>query len=166
MDTASLIDVLVSTDGLQNWGALAARAPDADRRLAFESAVPLWIRRMVKEWKLLLHPKVIEQLQGQEWQPTEVQTKMIWASIVCKLDGPDQKAEKARIRSLIQKRHNNKWWEDVYRRAGKVWPAWDRARKKVFSNGPAVDVLAAHSTLVGQALRDEFQAALCMVPSE
>jgi hypothetical protein len=121
---------------------------------------------MVEEWKLFLHPTVIEQLQKQEWQPTELQQKMIWASIVCKLDSPDQKAEKAKIRQLLKKRYNNEWWEDVYQRAGKVWPAWDRARKRVFSNGPAVTVLAAHSTLVGQALYDEFKAALRMVPSE
>lgn len=165
MDTASLIDELASTDELQNWGAIAAGVPDADRKLAFELAVPLWIRRMVEEWKLLLHPNIIEQLQSQQWKPTELQAKMIWASIVCKLDDPDQKSEKARIRSFIQKRYNTEWWEDVYQRAGKVWPAWDRARKKVFSNGPAINVWAAHSTLVGQALYDEFQAALRMVPS-
>lgn len=166
MDTAKLIDELISTDELQDWGRKAKLVTEADRKLAYQSATPLWIRRMVKEWKLLLHPEVIEQLQSQNWQPTELQKKMIWASIVCKLDKPDQKAEKARIRSLLQKRYNNEWWEDVYARAGKVWPAWNRAQKKVFSNGPAVNVLAAHSTLIKQALYDEFEAVLRMVPND
>lgn len=165
MDATSLVNKLVATDELQNWGRIAALAPGVNRKQAFESAVPLWIQRMVAEWKLYLHPTVIEQLREQNWQPTELQTKMIWASIVCKLDSSEQKAEKARIRQLLQNRYNNEWWEDVYQRAGKVWPAWDRARKRVFSNGPAINVLAQHTSLIGQALNDEFQAALRMVPS-
>jgi hypothetical protein len=165
VDTKSLVDKLASTDELQNWGDIAAGVTGVDRTVAFELAVPLWTKRMVEEWKLLLHPIVIEQLQKQEWRPTELQKKMIWASIVCKLDSPDQKAEKAKIRKLLQKRYSNEWWEDVYQRAGKVWPAWDRARKRVFSNGPVITVLAAHSTLIGQALYDEFKAALLMIPS-
>lgn len=166
MDTSSLIDQLASTDELQNWGSIASRAPDADRKLAFESAVPFWVRRMVTEWKLLLHPDVIEELKAQKWQPTERQKKMIWASIVCKLDRPEQKAEKERIRKLLQNKYDNDWWEDVYQRAGKVWPAWNRAQKRVFSNGSAINVLAAHSSLIGQALHEEFLAVLCMVPKE
>lgn len=165
-ETGSLIDMLAQTDELQEWGRVATIVPDADRNLAFKSAVPIWIKRMVSERKLLLHPDVIKELQNQNWQPTDLQKKMIWASIVCKLDRPEQKSEKSRIRKLLQNKYDNDWWEDVYQRAGKVWPAWNRAQKRVFSNGSAINALAAHSSLIGQALDDEYQAVLRMVPKE
>ncbi|AOS97839.1 hypothetical protein AUP74_02437 [Microbulbifer aggregans] len=156
---------LVATDKLQDWGEVASEIKGRNRSKTFQVAAPLWIKRMVNEGKLLLNPSIIAQLREQEWIPTELQKQMIWASIVCKLDSPEQRQEKARIRSLIQKRYDNEWWEEVYERAGRVWPAWDRYKKNILSVGTATATLAAHSSVLGQAFNREFEAILKMVPA-
>lgn len=156
---------LVATDELQDWGAVVSCLKGDARRKAFETATPLWVERMINEGKLLLHPSVIAQLRQENWSPNELQKQMIWASIVCKLDSPEQKAEKVRVRSLLQKHYDNYWWEQVYERAGKVWPAWDRYRKNIQSVGLATATLATHSSVLGQAFGQEFKAILKMVPA-
>lgn len=158
------ISKLVALDELQDWGAAIPELKGDERRNAFATATPLWIERMVRDGKLLLHPSVIAKLTKQNWIPDELQKQMIWASIVCKLDSDEQKSEKARIRELIKKRYSNEWWEQVYARAGRVWPAWDRYRKNILSAGPGIAILSIHSSLVGQAMNDEFKAVLKMVP--
>ena len=156
---------LVSCDELQNWGEQIPDLKGVDRKGVFEKAVPLWTHRMVGEGKLLLNPMVVESLMAQKWVPDDLQKQMIWASIVCKLDGPDGKAEKAKIRGLLQRRYGNDWWEEVYERAGRVWPAWDRYRKNILSMGGATKMLAKHSTVFGMAVNDELNAVMSMVPS-
>ena len=158
------IEKLVSIDSLHEWGKSIPEVKDVERREAFEAAIPLWVERMINEGKLLLHPSVIEALKSHSWRPNELQKKMIWASIVCKLDSHDQKAEKAIIRQLLQKHYDNGWWEDVYERAGRVWPAWDRYRKNILSAGSATRQFASYSSVLGEAFRDEYLAVLKMVP--
>lgn len=155
---------LVHLDELQNWGASVPELKGEARRKAFSEATPLWVERMVNEGKLLLHPQVIEDLRTNGWVPNDLQRKMIWASIVCKLDRADQKKEKYRIRELIQKAYGSEWWEEIYDRAGKVWPAWDRFRKNILSLGPATAMLANNSSVIGLAMHDEFKNVLNMVP--
>lgn len=158
------INRFVSIDELHEWGNSIPEAKGSERREAFSAAIPLWVERMINEGKLLLHPSVIDALKSQNWQPNEIQKKMIWASIVCKLDRSEQKQEKARIRQLIQNHYDNNWWEDVYERAGRVWPAWDRYRKNILSAGSATKQFASYSSVLGEAFRDEYLAVLKMVP--
>lgn len=156
---------LASCDELHNWGGQIADIKGIHRKRAFEKAIPLWTHRMVSEGKLLLNPVVVERLRAQEWIPDEVQKQMIWASIVCKLDGPDDKTEKAKIRLLLQRKYGNDWWEEVYERAGRVWPAWDRYRRNILSMGGATKMLAKRSAVFGMAVNDELNAVMNMVPS-
>lgn len=166
MHSSELVKMLVSTDELQNWGLVADFVRGQERRDAFAQATPLWIERMVSEWKLFLHPDVVQVLRDREWDPTDTHRKMIWASIVCKLDRPEDKAEKDRIKALLKKKYDHNWWEDVYRRAGQVYPAWSRAKKKIFTTAPGVQMMAAHSSVLGLAFAEEFERALRMVPAE
>ena len=163
-DLSSYITKLVSLDKLYDWGNSIPEITGDDRKKVFSEATPLWVKRMIKEGKLLLHPEIIEELRIHEWFPTELHKKMIWSSIVCQLDGKEQKTEKARIRKIIQEKYNNDWWEDVYNRAGLVWPAWDRFRKNVLSVGSGTHMLAIHSSVVRYAMQDEFNEVLKMVP--
>ncbi|MDO6421343.1 MULTISPECIES: hypothetical protein [Cellvibrionaceae] len=159
-----LVKDLVSTDKLYEWGAVCSEVKGKERSKAYNLAVPLWLERMVNEGKILLNPAIIKELKSLNWRPTDLHKKMIWASIVCKLDAKVQKEEKARIRTLIQKKYGNDWWEEVYSRAGKVWPAWDRYRKNVLSMGPGAQMLAMHSTVFGEAMLHELDSVLNMVP--
>ena len=160
----SYVTSLASLDELQDWGKSIPNLKGGGRKVAFEEATPLWIERMIKEGKLLLHPEIIEELRMLGWIPNNLHKKMIWASIVCKLDGKEQKFEKARIRKIIQKTYDNDCWEEIYGRAGKVWPAWDRFRKNILSAGSGTHMLASHSSVLGQAMQDEFENVLKMVP--
>lgn len=155
---------LVCEDELQKWGSIISHMKGQERLEVFQRATSLWIERMTHEGKLLLHPDIIAELRKNNWQPEELQKKMIWASIVCKLDGEEQKSEKAKVRQLLQRKYGNDWWEDVYARAGKVWPAWARMKRRILSDGPVTSFLAANTSIIGQAMQEEFMAILRMVP--
>ncbi len=135
------------------------------RKAVFDAAEPLWVERMTRNGELLLHPDISEELEGNGWKPNDLHRRMIWASVLVSFDGSDSKVRFKSLKNKLISKHGRDWWEDVYKRMKKTFAAKDRLKK---SNdlGPATSMLAAHSTIMGQALNDKRLAALRMVPKK
>ncbi|HHQ4524114.1 TPA: hypothetical protein ACSP1O_002018 [Aeromonas veronii] len=73
---------LSKIDQLETWKDHIQGFTRSEVAQAYEEAKPLWVNRMLSEHKLYLHPDVINQLEKQCWVPTDLQKRMIWASLI------------------------------------------------------------------------------------
>lgn len=166
MDVATLTNQLVSTDSLENWKTIAAGWDKASKSTAYAQAKPLWVKRMIEQRKLLLHPDVIQSLQHSHWVPNDAHLRMIWASILATLDEPDSKAGFKRIKVKLQQKYGYDWWEDVYWRIKHAYAAHARIKKNYGDSNPGMQMLASKTILFGSMLEDEYIAALKMIPKD
>ena len=155
---------LSQIDDLEEWVNNISHIDKVSRRAVFDAAEPLWVERMIKNGKLLLHPEVYKELENNQWKPNDLHRKMIWASVLASFEGVDGKERFKSLKIKLIKKHGRDWWEDVYRRIKSTFAAKDRLRKNNNRSGPSTRMLASHSTILGQALNDERLAALRMIP--
>lgn len=153
---------LSGIDELDNWKNHVQGYSRAEVAQAYEVAQPLWIKRMISEQKLFLHPEVIRQLKQQHWQPTDVQKRMIWASLLGADERPDSKKRMYQIKAALIKKYGSDWWEDVYSRIKSVYAAKQRLKK--IHSGPGVSALIARTFIGAEAAREERNRALSMIP--
>lgn len=155
---------LVGTDCLDDWASFCGGLTEKAKTAAFAEAEPLWVLRMLNEEKLLVHPDVSHELRVSGGVPTDLQRRMIWASVLASLDGQDSKTRFAEIRRKIEKKYDNSWWFDVYKRVKPAYAARMRLEKQAGQIGPAVRSFAESSIIGADALISERQAALRMIP--
>lgn len=166
MNIKLIIDQLVHTDSLEDWAKKTADLSNHDQKIAFEAAKPRWVERMIKDGKLLLHPRVITELRSLNWIPDETHQRMIWASILASLEGENSKDDFKRIKAKLVRKHGHEWWEDVYRRVRPAYAAKERIKNLCQGKSPALNVLAQHSIFIASALHDQRCQALKMIPKE
>lgn len=159
-----LAQKLASIDELETWKLHCQEYNGQDKKMAFQSAQPLWLERKVSEGTLYLHPEVIEQLRCQNWIPNDLQLRMIWASVLASAEGHDSKARFQSIKTSLRRRYGYDWWEDVYRRQKAAFAAKERIRKHTAEDGSVMSMLIAKTHLFGKAARDQVKAALSMIP--
>ena len=159
----SLAMELASIDRMHLW-VERLRGVDRDvAKSAYILGVVHWVPRMAAEAKLYVHPDVLSELMAQSWEPTDIQHRMIWASELASLEGNDSKKTFYEIKRRLIKRHDEAWFEDVYRRMKHAFAA--RARiAKLNDHGPAVEMLVRNTILFGGMFAEECQRALEMVP--
>lgn len=166
MDKSELIKKLSNIDALETWGDYCKNLTASDKQEVFSAAEQLWIERMARNMKLLLHPEVLAQLELQSWKPNDLQKKMIWASVLASAEGDDSKQRFQIIKSKLLKKYGRDWWEDVFRRKTNAWAAKERIRKTVSSYGPAVSTLISHTHLFAGMAVDDRDSALRMIPKD
>ncbi|EGR0624735.1 hypothetical protein LG851_004507 [Vibrio parahaemolyticus] len=159
-----LAQKLASIDELDTWKDHCQGYSSKDKKAAFELAQSLWISRKVSENTLYLHPDVISDLKQQNWQPNDLQKRMIWASVLVSTEGNDSRVRFKSIKASLLNKYGRDWWEDVYKRQKPAFAAKERIRKQMASNGAAVNMLMAKTHLFGDIAKDQIQAALSMVP--
>jgi len=143
---------LSKIDELETWNNHVKNYSKPDKSLVFKMAQPLWVKRMVIEQKLYLNPRIIEQLKNQQWEPTDIQKRMIWASLLASDESSGSKDRMYRIKKILIKKYNKSWWEDVYLRIKPAYAAKERI-KKIYS-GSAVTTLINNTFLFAQAAHD------------
>jgi hypothetical protein len=161
MDTNQLAAELSKIDAIETWPSHCAGINSSVKIEVFEKAEGLWVKRMLQDGKLLVHPDVAEELCSQNWTPNDLQKRMIWASIL----GTDDSGSKNRfdkIKDILIKKHGKDWWEDVYQRKTNVYAAKERIRK--IHSGPAVSTFTTDTVLGASCEADERAAALKMIP--
>lgn len=165
MDLQLAINRLATEDCLDEWPKCIATLPEELRIDAYNKAEPLWVRRMIHEGKPLINPAVINDLKDQKWKPSDLHRRMIWASFLASIDGPNSKDRFNSSKLKIIKKHGKDWWFDVYQRIKPAYAARMRIKKK--SNiGPAVRQFTKHSSVLTLALHAEYEAALNMIPAD
>ena len=157
-----LANNLSLVDALESWKSYVQGYSKSEVAAAYEMAQPLWVQRMVSEQKLYLHPDVIDQLKIQNWQPNDVQKKMIWASLLGADESSDSKKRMYRIKDSLIKKYGKQWWEDVYSRIKPVYAAKERIKK--IHSGPAVSAFINNSSIGSEAASEERNRALKMIP--
>lgn len=58
---------------------------------------------MIKTQQLFMHPNIFKQLQEQSFQPTDIQKRMIWASVLASADSANSKQRFAIIKKRLLK---------------------------------------------------------------
>jgi hypothetical protein len=164
MDTIELAKYLFEIDALDKWGEKCLPVGATQRAEAFRLAEPLWIERMGKTGKLLVHPDVLKELEAQSWVASDLQKRMIWACVLASADGEDSKERFRSIKQKLLRKYGREWWEDVYRRKNNAWAARERIRNKESSYRPAVSMIIANTHLLAGAAADERDSALRMIP--
>lgn len=151
-------------DELEVWNDHFPNSYSGSKKPVFELAQPLWIERMIKTQKLFIHPNIFKQLQEQSFQPTDIQKRMIWASVLASADGSNSKQRFAIIKKRLLNKYGRDWWEDVFKRKNNAWAAKERIRKKTGSNSIAVNTLINNTSLFANAAQSEIETALKMIP--
>lgn len=164
MDFQSAINSLVADDHLDEWSNCIKGLANDQRSAAFAAAEPQWIKRMIRDGKLLVHPEVAAELKSREWKPTDLHRRMIWASVLASIDSPNGKERFNKNKARIIKKHGNDWWFDIYKRIKPAYAARMRLQKNQENIGPALAQMAKHSTLFGSALHEDRDEALRMIP--
>lgn len=157
-----LANILSSIDALESWKNYVQGYSKSEVAAAYKMARPLWVQRMVSEQKLFVHPDVIEQLRSQNWQPNDVQKKMIWASLLGSDESPESKKRMYKVKDSLIKRYGREWWEDVYSRIKPVYAAKERIRK--IHSGPATSAFIYNTSIGSEAASEERDLALKMIP--
>lgn len=161
MRTNNLIEKLVATDSPDKWADMTRHLAPIEKRMVFDEAEPLWIKRMWLDGKLLIHPNVAEQLSSMNWKPNDLQKKMIWASVLASFNSSDSQKRFHDIKQSIIKKHGNSWWFDVYKRLKPAYAA--RAQiEKTF--GPALEHAASISKVLGAASYETRMYILQRIP--
>lgn len=166
MDISGITQKLANTDSLEDWRTVASALDVASKQAAYRQAKPLWVKRMVEQRKLLLHPEVIENLRYNQWVPSDVQLRMIWASVLATLDEPNSKEGFNRIKERLRKKYGYSWWEDVYKRIKPAYAARERIKKKCAGDSQAMQMLAHKTILFGSMFEEEYISALEMIPRD
>jgi len=161
MNIQSLAKTLSQIDEPEQWVNHIPSSYSGKNRAVFALAEPLWIQRMVSHNNLYIHPNVIKKLKSQYYIPTDLQNRMIWASI---LASNDDKNRKSVIQRLVKKKYNYDWWEDAYCRTRKMWIAKERINKKLNSNGSGMNTLINNTVFFANAAQSEVEAALKEIP--
>lgn len=164
MDRSDLIKTLSDVEALETWSAYCLDLEPSERKSVYLSAEKLWIQRMAKKGKLFVHPDVLEQLEAQSWEPTDLQKRMIWASVIASAEGPDSKLRFQTIKSRLLKKYGRDWWEDVFKRKTNAFAAKERIRKAAGPSGSAIEMLANNTILFSSFAAEERDASLRMIP--
>jgi hypothetical protein len=153
---------LSQIDELETWREHVQGISKHEILQAFESAQPLWVHRMICENKLYLHPEVIAQLRRQNWMPSDLHKRMIWASIIASDESSSSKKRMYELKGRLIKKHGRDWWEDVYSRLKYVYAAKERIKKIHFR--PAMSTLISNTSIGAEAASYEQMKALRMIP--
>lgn len=157
-----LAKTLSSIDELETWKNHVQGYSKSDVAYAYKLAQPLWVKRMLSDQKLFLHPDVIDQLREQNWQPSDVQKRMIWASLLGTDESPGSKKRMYKVKNSLIKKYGRDWWEDVYTRIKPVYAAKERIKK--IHSGPAVSAFISNTFIGSEAASEERNQALSMIP--
>jgi hypothetical protein len=157
----NLAKTLSQIDEPEQWVNYIPSSYSGTNKDVFRLAEPLWLQRIISQNNLYVHPNVIKQLKNQFFIPTDLQKRMIWASILASSSSATRKSE---IKKLVNKKYGYDWWEDSYGRTRKMWIARDRIIKKLNSNGSGMNVLISNTHLFGNAVQTEIEAALKHIP--
>lgn len=161
MSIHDLAKSLSQIDEPEQWVNHIPSSYSGTNKAVFRIAEPLWVQRMISQNALYIHPNVIRQLKKQSFVPTDLQNKMIWASILASSDDSNRKSS---IKKLVKKKYGFTWWEDAYSRTRKMWIAKERINKKLGANGSGMNALISNTHLFGNAAQSEIEAALKEVP--
>ena len=164
MNLEDLAQQLSEIEYLETWASSFPSSYTGTKKAIFKLAEPLWVQRMIKINKLFVHPNIIKQLKKQSYSATDIQKRMIWASVLASAEGSDSKQRFNTIKKLLREKYGYEWWEDVYRRKNNAWAAKERIRKKTSSNGSALKSLINNTSLFANAAREEVEQALKMIP--
>ena len=159
-----LIEKLSNIDALETWKKHVAGYPKSEVAIAYQKAKPLWVERMILNNRLLLHPEIIEQLRSQDWIPNDLQSRMIWASLIASDDSRFSKKRMYRIKESIQKKYGNDWWEDIYQRIKPAFAAKQRIKK--MDSGSITAQFLSNTIMGSDMLREEYLSALKMIPNK
>lgn len=157
-----LAKILSNIDELETWKNHVKGYPKSDVAAAYNVAKPLWVQRMISDQKLFLHPDVIDQLKAQNWQPGDVQKKMIWASLLGADESPESKKRMYKVKVSLINKYGKAWWEDVYTRIKPVYAAKERIKK--INSGPALSAFISNTFIGSEAANEERNRALRMIP--
>jgi len=161
MNINDLAKTLSQIDEPEEWANHIPSLYSGPSKTIFELAEPLWVQRMINQNKLYVHPNVIKQLKAQSFISTDLQNRMIWASILASNNDDNRKAT---IKKLVKEKYGFDWWEDVYGRTRKMWIAKERIRKKLNGNGVGMNALINNTSLFANAAQSEIESALKEVP--
>lgn len=153
---------LSDIDALETWKDHVQGFSRPQVAEAYERAQPLWVRRMICEDKLYLHPDVIEQIEGQNWIPSDLHKRMIWASLIASDESSNSKKRMYKIKDSLIRKHGKDWWEDVYSRLKHAYAAKERIKR--IRSGPAVSAFIANTFIGSEAVNEERVKALRMIP--
>jgi len=157
MSIHKLAKILSQVDEPEQWVNHIPSSYSGTNKAVFELAEPLWIQRMISQNNLYIHPNVINRLKDQSFIPTDLQNRMIWASI---LASNDDETRKSIIKKLVNKKYSYDWWEDAYGRTRKMWVAKERINKKLKSNGSGMNALINNTNLFTNSAQLEIESAL------
>ncbi|NQZ92321.1 MAG: hypothetical protein HRT97_08275 [Moritella sp.] len=164
MNRQNLAKTLSDIDAPETWGQHSRSIDPKIKAEVFNIAEMLWTERMARTGNLLLHPDILDQLIKQNWKPTDVQKRMIWASVLALASGPKSKERFDLIKKRLLKKHGRDWWEDVYQRKTNAWAAKERIKKQRVENGSAINILADNTHLFAGAVAEQKLDALRMIP--
>lgn len=164
MDTLSTAQQLAKLDAPDLWVEFSSGIPKEKRAETFSLAGRLWLQRIAQEGMLLVNPKILKELEAQNWEANDLQKRMIWASVLANLEGASSKERFKEIKGYLLKKHGREWWEDVYSRKDKAWIAKEWIRKRTGSLGSAVSALAEKTILFGNVVAQERLNALSSIP--
>ena len=157
-----LIKVLSNIDELETWKNHTQGYDKSQVAKAYEEAQKLWLKRMISSQRLFLHPDVVDDIQLQGWKATDLQKRMIWASLIATDESRTSKKRMYRIKESLIKKYGEAWWEDVYSRIKPAYAAKERVMK--FNSGPAVSAFISNTFIGGEAAYVERNSALRMIP--
>lgn len=164
MNIQDLAKTLSDFDAPETWGQHARNIDTQIKTEVFNIAEMLWIERMARTGNLLLHPDVLDQLKKQNWKPSDIQKRMIWASVLALASGPTSKERFNIIKNRLLKKHGRDWWEDVYQRKTNAWAAKERIKKQRSEDGPAITMMIKNTHLFAGAAAEQKLDALRMIP--
>lgn len=157
-----LVEILSNIDELETWKNYTPECDKSQVAKAYEEAQKLWLKRMISGQRLFLHPEVINDIQTQGWEASDLQKRMIWASLIASDESRSSKKRMYRIKESIINKHGEAWWEDVYSRIKPAYAAKERIKK--ISSGPAVSIFVSNTIIGAEAAHIEIDSALRMIP--
>jgi len=164
MDVEHVARQLAAMDSLESWKDCCPDIGPSLKQQVYKKAELLWLERMARTGLLLVHPEIMEQLEAQSWQASDLQKRMIWASVIASLEGKDSKQRFREIKTKLLKKYGRDWWEDVFKRKTSAWAAKERMLKNTKSYGAAVTTLIDNTHLFAGIASDEKGRALRMIP--
>ena len=166
MNYDEVIEQLALIEDLEQWKVHVCDIPHKAKKWIYEQAERKWIKRKLEDGSLLVHPNIRKQLIERGFKHLSVHRKMIWASFLVSYDGDDSKERFRRIKNKIIKKHNNKWWFDVYNRVKPTYAARQRLIKQANRSGVAVKFSGTKSSFLGNILLKEREETLSMIPEK
>lgn len=164
MNAQNLATKLAQIDELETWKSHVEGVEASARAEAFKLAEPIWVKRMLDDGKLLVHPDVRDQLQTQGFMPSDLQKRMIWASVLGADESPNRRERFGTIKALLLNRYGRDWWEDVYQRKNNVFAARERIKKNL--SGPVTSAFVTSTILGAECGRQELLSALKMITKD